>query len=154
MNTCVDRTQNDTFISRNLYAVAYNFASSDGSGVLTHGLGEYNLRASDYCSSSAASSVHTYTGLLSQLYASNQTLSVCRDDCLGLLSLKVYCSRCCVYLQNNRDDLLVLSACMDLPSLDSSFAEACCRESSYVTLFGNSAAARCTASSLKVILRA
>ena len=76
MNTCVDHAQNSTFISRNLYAVAYNYASSDGSGVISRGLGDYNLKASDYCSSSAASSVHTYTSVLNQLYAANQSLSV------------------------------------------------------------------------------
>lgn len=76
VSTCVEHSQNNTFVSRNLYAVAYNYASSEGSGVISRGLGEYNIQSGVYCTGSAASSLQVYTTLLNQLYAHNQTLTV------------------------------------------------------------------------------
>ena len=76
VGTCVHHTANNTYLSRNLDSLAFNYASSDGNSAVARGISRYNALSSEYCSANAAGSLQVYTTLLNQLYSHNQTLAV------------------------------------------------------------------------------
>lgn len=73
---CVDHTAESTYISRNLYSFAYNYAAMDGNANIAQGLSEYDLRVSEYCTSTSALSAERYAGNLNSLYYYNYTIAV------------------------------------------------------------------------------
>lgn len=47
---CVEHTRNDTFLTSNLYSIAYNYASEDGNTNAYDGVDNYNIMYTDHCS--------------------------------------------------------------------------------------------------------
>ena len=73
---CVQHSSNSTYISRNLYSAAVNYAAMDGNGEVLKGIAEYNAKVEEYCTTNVASTLITYNNMFDQLYKYNTTLSV------------------------------------------------------------------------------
>ena len=106
MNACVHHSNNHTFISRNLNAAAFNYASGDGNAVVGRGVSAYNAQSTEYCTSNAASTLSAYTAVVNQMYADNHTLTVCIAVWYYLFwitvrltkfSLHIYCTELLLY---------------------------------------------------------
>jgi hypothetical protein len=137
MSACVHHSSNHTFLSRNLNSAAFNYASSEGGGVIGRGLTRYNAQTAEYCSSNAAKSVQAHTALLNHMYASNASLAVRISS--------VFCAACFYLVGLNMRTFFIHSfsifdwltqesiqqaseirRCIDLSALDDSVYQACC----------------------------
>eukprot|EP01034_Spumella_vulgaris_P022699 gene22699-28850_t len=114
MATCVDHTQNGTFVSRTMDAVAYNYASMDGNADVTKGILQYNAQLVGYCAINALSTSQTYDTLVSSMLTNNQTL------------------------QSEITKISAVQSCVDLPAIDALFASACCGQSGFYNAYWSS----------------
>ena len=94
---CVTGATNGTFMTNNLYSVAYNYAASDGNEDLFNGLSDYNVAKADYCSTYATS-----------------TQQQMNEDALFLRSLRGA-------QRATRDDVFLLQGCIDGATMDENF---------------------------------
>ena len=99
---CVHGIKNGTFVTNNLYSIAYNYASSDGNEDVYNGLSDYNVEKADYCSSYATS-----------------TQEQQNEDELYISSLRTS-------HKSMRDDMYLISQCIDSDAMDQLFTLACC----------------------------
>jgi hypothetical protein len=99
---CVHRTTNGTFITKNLYSIAYNYASSDGNEAVFNGLSDYNVEKADYCSTFATSTQEQQS-----------------EDELYIRSLKDS-------QKSMRDNIYLMTQCLDGKTMDDLFKGACC----------------------------
>jgi hypothetical protein len=67
---------NGTFISRHIYEFAYNFAASEGNGIITKTINDYNAKVVATCSSRYGSSDNEYNNLYAQMMQYNDTIQV------------------------------------------------------------------------------
>jgi hypothetical protein len=67
---------NGTFLSRNFYDLAYNYASSDGNGQLTKGIENYNSQVSEMCSNQYSSSLVQLHSDLNEFTKINESIRV------------------------------------------------------------------------------
>ena len=104
---CVSADGNGTFITKNMYSVAYNYAYQDGSALLVEGMDTFDLKRSDTCSSR-----YTSSATLQNTMASNVT---------------AYSN---FHRQMSRN-MHVAQRCIDSDELDSAFTEACCNMLTY-----------------------
>jgi len=104
---CVTGQTNGTFLSNNLYSVAYNYAASDGNEDLFNGLSDFNVAKADYCSTYSAS-----------------TKAQQNEDELFVKSLKAA-------QRTTRDDVYLMAQCIDEDAMDEAFTRACCGSSGY-----------------------
>ena len=87
---CVRASGNGTFVTKNLYSIAYNHAYQDGSGLLIEGMDAFDLKRGDTCSSRYTSSatlqntlrsnVSTYTNFHQQMSKSMGFAHRCIDS--------------------------------------------------------------------------
>lgn len=99
---CVEGATNGTFLAANLYSVAYNYASIEGSGLYSDGIVAFDAARSDACAHHSITSVDTYNA--------------------HTLELASYVDS----YATTGDDVAQLRACVDLAVMDTRFAEACC----------------------------
>jgi hypothetical protein len=104
---CVTGAANGTFLSNNLYSVAYNYAAADGNEELFNGLSDFNVAKADYCSTYAAS-----------------TQAQQSEDALFIQSLKAA-------QRTTRDDAFLMRQCVDEAAMDDAFTRACCGAQGY-----------------------
>jgi len=104
---CVTGQTNGTFLSNNLYSVAYNYAASDGNEDVFNGLSDFNVAKADYCSTYAAS-----------------TQAQQSEDELFVKSLKAA-------QRTTRDDAHLMAQCVDEAAMDEAFTRACCGSTGY-----------------------
>ncbi len=69
-DTCVSHRQNETFISANLYAAAYNLASDKGNSAILRGLSDYNSVSSKACSHYTSEAQRSFDALVKDLHSS------------------------------------------------------------------------------------
>ncbi len=67
---------NGTFLSRNLFTIAYDYASSDGDSVLSSGIETYNNDVASLCNSAYSSSSASLLDSLQRISSVNSTLQV------------------------------------------------------------------------------
>lgn len=91
MGACVYHTSNSTFLSRGLYAAAYNYAAMDGNADITKGVVAYNVLTSSYCATNTASSLYTYNNLVNSMLSKNQSLQVCEGSAQRVMSSHLTC---------------------------------------------------------------
>jgi hypothetical protein len=104
---CVLGATNGTFITRNIFAVSYNYASSDGSENLFDGLSDYNNRKASYCSR----------------YSTTTRQRQNRDQIL-LESLRSS-------QRSARDSVYQTGKCLAQSAMDALFEQACCGDAGY-----------------------
>jgi hypothetical protein len=114
MAVCVDRTDNSTFVSRTMNAVAYNYASMDGNADVTKGILQYNAQLVGYCAINALSSSQTYDTLVNNMLTQNQTL------------------------QSEITKITAVKECVDIDAIDTLFATACCDQSGFYAAYWTS----------------
>jgi hypothetical protein len=102
VGACVEHTKNDTFLTSNLYSIAYNYASEDGNDNAYNGIQDYNVMYTDYCSTYSSSTQTQQNN--DELYFSS-ILSVQAD---------------------NVDNMGLLDKCIDVDAMDFYFQQACC----------------------------
>lgn len=99
---CVEGATNGTFLAANLYSVAYNYASIEGSGLYSDGIVAFDAARSDACAHHSITSVDTYNA--------------------HTLELASYVDS----YATTADDVAQLRACVDLAVMDARFTQACC----------------------------
>jgi len=104
---CVVGETNGTFISNNLYSIAYNYASEDGNEKYFNGMEDYNIEKVDYCSAYSTSSQEQQN-----------------EDGLFMDSLKTS-------QKATRDDMYLMEQCIDSSTMDELFQKACCGKTNY-----------------------
>lgn len=100
-DTCVHGISNSTFLSRNLYSAAYNYASLEGAGVIQSGIGDYNRHFASVCQSAESDAVRKYQTHLSGMHDANKSTS------------------------SSLDDLQTLQGCVDLKLMDQWYSDVC-----------------------------
>eukprot|EP00580_Thalassiosira_gravida_P018621 CAMPEP_0201663870 /NCGR_PEP_ID=MMETSP0494-20130426/5522_1 /ASSEMBLY_ACC=CAM_ASM_000839 /TAXON_ID=420259 /ORGANISM="Thalassiosira gravida, Strain GMp14c1" /LENGTH=991 /DNA_ID=CAMNT_0048142543 /DNA_START=479 /DNA_END=3451 /DNA_ORIENTATION=+ len=104
---CVSANGNGTFITKNLFSVAYNHAYQDGSSLLIEGMDAFDLKRGDSCSSRYTSSATLQNGMSSNFSA--------------------YAS----FHRELSKDMGLAQRCVDANALDTTFREACCGFATY-----------------------
>ncbi|KAL7551655.1 hypothetical protein ACHAWF_014838 [Thalassiosira exigua] len=99
---CVSANGNGTFLTKNLFSIAYNHAYQDGSGLLLEGMDAFDLKRGDACSSR-----YTASAALQNSMASN---------------FSTYSS----FHREVSDNMGLTQRCIDIDELDSAFGDACC----------------------------
>ena len=99
---CIPEDGQGTFLGRNLYTTAYNFASRDGSSLLRKKLDDFDIKSIESCSSEHSSSVFMYSEDLAKLESHRNTLvrlnadMILMDDCLDKdLIQNLFQNACC-----------------------------------------------------------
>ena len=105
-NTCVHATSNNTFLSRNLYSAAYNYASLRGAGVIQSDIGDYNTHFASLCHSAESDAAKKYQNHLSGMHDAKKSTS------------------------SSLDDMQTLQGCVDLNLMDQWYLAACKNSSS------------------------
>jgi hypothetical protein len=96
---CIDPPRNGTFISRNLFSTAYNYAATEGNQQLLHGLDTIGLSRAANCSSELRESVATQRTLERDAAAAQAAYKSALTDvrlmrsCLRLGSLDIAAAR-------------------------------------------------------------
>lgn len=67
---------NGTFLSIHMYELSFNYASSEGNGVLSRGMGRYNKDIQRYCSNDGKASATNYDDVVNKLIEANVTQQV------------------------------------------------------------------------------
>ena len=104
---CVSAHGNGTFITKNLFSVAYNHAYQDGSSLLIEGMESFDLKRGDTCSSRYAPSV-----TLQNSMSSNFTAYTNFHDEMS-------------------KEMQLAQRCIHLDDIDTAFTEACCGAPTY-----------------------
>ena len=99
---CVRADGNGTFVTKNMYSIAYNYAYQDGSALLIEGMDTFDLKRGDTCSSR-----YTTSATLQNTLTSNVT---------------TYSN----FHRQMSKSMGVAQRCIDSDELDSAFTEACC----------------------------
>ena len=99
---CVSADGNGTFVTKNLFSIAYNHAYQDGSGLLVEGMDAFDLKRGDTCSSRYTSSATLQNSMSSNFSA--------------------YTS----FHRELSNDMGLAQRCVDSNKLDAAFTEACC----------------------------
>jgi hypothetical protein len=99
---CVRASGNGTFVTKNMYSLAYNYAYQDGSALLIEGMDAFDLKRGDTCSSR-----YTTSATLQNTLTSNVT---------------TYAN----FHRQMSKSMGVAQRCIDSDELDSAFTEACC----------------------------
>lgn len=99
---CVEHTQNDTFITANLYSIAYNYASEDGNTNAYQGIDNYNVMYTDHCSTYSSSTQQQQNS--DTLFFESQVLMQTQ----------------------NVESLDLLNKCIDVVAMDYYYKQACC----------------------------
>jgi len=99
---CVKNSENGTFVTNNIYSIAYNFAARDGSSAGLNGLRELNRRRREICSTQRTSSIRSL-----------------QENEVKLSSLK--------NLHNETREIIGdYRMCLDVENMDSIFGQLCC----------------------------
>ncbi|KAL9190088.1 hypothetical protein ACHAXT_007299 [Thalassiosira profunda] len=104
---CVSPNGNGTFVTKNLFSIAYNHAYQDGSSLLVEGMDAFDLKRGDACSSR-----YTASATLQNTMRSN---------------FSAYAT----FLREMSDDMGLAQRCIDSVALDSAFTGACCGFATY-----------------------
>lgn len=104
---CVRASGNGTFVTKNIFSVAYNHAYQDGSGLLIEGMDAFDVKRGDTCSSR-----YTTSATLQNTLSSN---------------VSTYTN----FHQQMSNRMGFARRCIDSNELDSAFIEACCGIASY-----------------------
>lgn len=104
---CVKADGNGTFVTKNLFSVAYNHAYQDGSGLLVEGMDTLDLKRGETCSSRYTSSATLQNSMVSN-FSAYSTFHGQMSSSMG-----------------------VASRCIDSDSLDFVFQENCCGIAAY-----------------------
>ena len=99
---CVHHAANDSLLSAQVTAFAFNYAAADGNAALASGMQDYNARVADYCAAHGEPSVQDYGSSTQAMVSVNQSR------------------------QANWNQFQLLSACVNLTAVDEWFASACC----------------------------
>ena len=99
---CVHHAANDSLLSAQVTAFAFNYAATDGNAALASGMQDYNARVADYCASNGEPSVQAYDSSTQAMINVNQSR------------------------QANWNQFQLLSSCVNLTAVDAWFASACC----------------------------
>jgi len=112
---CVRGTTNGTFLTSNLYSIAYNYAAEDGNEDYFNGIEDYNVGKTDVCAAYATSTQEQQNE--DQLFLNSLTTSQ----------------------RNTRDDMYLMAQCIDTTTMDDLFLKACCGQSPYdaCSAYGN-----------------
>ena len=105
---CVNDGVNGTFVTGNIYSIAYNFASQDGNEATFSGLDNYDVSRGDTCSTYGTSTVNSQN-----------------EDEAILASLKA------THAETATKNLNI-ATCVDATALDNNFEAACCGQTGYV----------------------
>lgn len=84
VHTCVEKTQNSTFLSKSLYSMGYNYASLDGNSDVTVGVVSYNKQSSQYCATGMLNSKTVYKESLNSFLDFNATWTVINTILLSI----------------------------------------------------------------------
>lgn len=104
---CVQADGNGTFITKNLFSVAYNHAYQDGSGILIEGMDAFDLKRGDTCSSRYTSSA-TLQNSMSSNFSAYST-----------------------FHRELSSDMGLAQRCINSNKLDDAFRKACCGAATY-----------------------
>ena len=104
LDGCVDGKTNGTFLTENLYSLAYNYASEQGSSEIVQGLNDYNVRSADVCANFTASTEQNAEQNFQQMDAYATTLN------------------------STRTQVELLLNCVDVADMEDRFDRACCDE--------------------------
>ncbi|KAL7541319.1 hypothetical protein ACHAXR_010802 [Thalassiosira sp. AJA248-18] len=104
---CFSASGNGTFITKNLFSLAYNHAYHDGSGILIEGMDVFDLKRGDTCSSRYTSSANVQHSMSSNFSAYK------------------------TFHREIMNDMVLARRCIDSNTLDAAFAEACCGIAGY-----------------------
>ena len=104
---CVSNNADGTFVSKNIFSIAYNHAYQDGSGLLIEGMDAFDLKRGDTCNSRYASSASSQNKINSNFAA----YSTFHKEIMNNMGLA--------------------QRCIDVNELDSAFLDACCGIATY-----------------------
>ena len=104
---CVHIDGNGTFLAKNMYSMAYNFASRDGNKALIEGLHDIDSSRGESCSEYRSTSTKNY-----------------QDDAISLSSLKYSNAQ-------TLKEMDLFERCLNIDELSNSFEEACCGKPGY-----------------------
>jgi len=104
---CVRASGNGTFVTKNLYSIAYNHAYQDGSGLLIEGMDVFDVKRGDTCSSR-----YTTSATLQNTMSSN--VSTYKN-----------------FHQELSNSMGFARRCINSDELDSAFTNACCGITTY-----------------------
>jgi hypothetical protein len=107
MSECIPKEGSGTFLGRNLYTIAYNFASRDGNSLIIKKLDIFELKSVESCSSERSSSMFMYSKDLADLEAYMSTLFRLSPD------------------------MILMDDCLDKDTIQNLFQNACCGEIGY-----------------------
>uniref|UniRef100_A0A7S2RH00 Uncharacterized protein n=1 Tax=Rhizochromulina marina TaxID=1034831 RepID=A0A7S2RH00_9STRA len=112
---CVTGVTNGTFLTENLYSIAYNYAAEDGNEEYFNGIEDYNVLKVDSCASYSTSSQEK------------------QNEDEAFLSSLIKAQK------NTRDDMYLMQQCIDADTMDDLFLKACCGEAPYdaCSAYGN-----------------
>jgi hypothetical protein len=99
---CVQGGENGTFLTENVFSLAYNYASQDGNSATLAGIDSHDMRRSEICSqygSNSANSMNGDTGELATLKAAHA---------------------------KSMESMMLYSTCIDYSTLDVDVSGACC----------------------------
>eukprot|EP00614_Pseudopedinella_elastica_P012136 CAMPEP_0172608578 /NCGR_PEP_ID=MMETSP1068-20121228/28649_1 /TAXON_ID=35684 /ORGANISM="Pseudopedinella elastica, Strain CCMP716" /LENGTH=903 /DNA_ID=CAMNT_0013411879 /DNA_START=189 /DNA_END=2900 /DNA_ORIENTATION=+ len=103
---CVTGASNGTFVTKNVFSIAFNTAAAEGNEELVKGLSDYNTAKASSCAAYAASSRERQM-----------------EQELAMKSLRSA-------QQSFRDELFLLEQCVDVDRMNRDFAKACCGQGS------------------------
>ena len=104
---CVRADGNGTFMTNNLYSIAYNHAYQDGSGLLVEGMDAFDVKRGDSCSSRYASSATLQNNMASNVTAYKS------------------------FHREMSEGMDLAQRCIDVDELDSAFEYSCCGIATY-----------------------
>uniref|UniRef100_A0A7S2RBE8 Uncharacterized protein n=1 Tax=Rhizochromulina marina TaxID=1034831 RepID=A0A7S2RBE8_9STRA len=106
-NFCVQGHGNGTFLTKNIYSLAYNYAAEDGNDAYFQGVEDYNTQKSDICGE--------YTTFTQEQQQEDE----------ALLSSLVSSH------ELTRDDVYMMGQCINTTAMDGLFQHACCGKGGY-----------------------